>query len=169
MTSSRHHSSHDLHLISSAAMWLCAAAAVLAMSTARAANTSDDVQAPANAESMTPKQAYEHDKAYCASGQSTQPRAACLKEAARAYQEARAGKLDSDAGTASSGPAPRHQAHRAGQHHGKKAQTSTSGTSGTSSSGTSSTSSDNNGSSDTSMDSDSSSSDNSSTDNTRDK
>jgi hypothetical protein len=69
-------------------------AAAFTVGTARAATSPDDLQAPANANSMTPKQAYEHDKAFCNSGQSTQPRALCLKEAARAYNEARRGRLD---------------------------------------------------------------------------
>lgn len=94
MTVSRSHDAHDLQLLRNPAIWLCAMAAAFTVGTARAATSPDDLQAPANVQSMSPKQAYEHDKAFCNSGQSTQPRAACLKEAARAYQEARAGKLE---------------------------------------------------------------------------
>jgi len=95
MTASRTHDTHDLQLLRSPAIWMCALAAAFTVGTARAATTSpDDLQPPANADSMTPKQAYEHDKAFCNSGQSTQPRALCLKEAARAYSEARRGRLD---------------------------------------------------------------------------
>ena len=92
---SRLQSGHDLQLLSNPSLWLCAVAAAFTMATtAHAANSPDDVQPPANAESMTPKQAYDHDKAYCNSQQATEQRSLCLKEAARAYQEARAGKLE---------------------------------------------------------------------------
>jgi hypothetical protein len=94
MTASRTHNTHDLQLLRNPAIWMCALAAAFTVGTARAATSPDDLQPPANAESMTPKQAYEHDKAFCNSGQSTQPRALCLKEAARAYSEARRGRLD---------------------------------------------------------------------------
>lgn len=94
MTASRTHDTHDLQLLRNPAIWMCALAAAFTVGTARAATSPDDLQAPANAESMTPKQAYEHDKAFCNSSQSTQPRALCLKEAARAYNEARRGRLD---------------------------------------------------------------------------
>ena len=75
---------------------------------------------------MSPRQAYDRDKAYCGSAQSTQPKDVCLKEAARAYQEARAGKGESRSGAA--GRTASH--HKAG-----KAKTSTSGTSDASAEG----------------------------------
>jgi hypothetical protein len=94
MSTSRTHESHDLQLLRNPAIWVCAIAAAFTVGTARAESSPDDLQAPANAASMTPKQAYAHDKAFCNSGQSTQPRNLCLKEAERAYREARAGRLD---------------------------------------------------------------------------
>jgi hypothetical protein len=94
MTASRTHDTHDLQLLRNPAIWMCALAAAFTVGTARAATSPDDLQPPANADSMTPAQAYAHDKAFCNSGQSTQPRALCLKEAARAYSEARRGRLD---------------------------------------------------------------------------
>jgi hypothetical protein len=39
------------------------------------------------------QQQYKQDRAYCTSGQATEDRATCLKEAAAAYQEARRGTL----------------------------------------------------------------------------
>ncbi|MEW6706049.1 MAG: hypothetical protein AB1430_14485 [Pseudomonadota bacterium] len=97
MSASRSHASHaphELHLLHNPAVWLCALAAGFITATAQAATSPDDLSVPANADSMTPRQAYEHDKAFCNSGQATQPRALCLQEAARAYREARAGRLD---------------------------------------------------------------------------
>jgi len=44
------------------------------------------------------QQQYQQDRAYCSSGQATEPRALCLKEAARAYQEARRGTLEPGSG-----------------------------------------------------------------------
>ena len=87
------HSSHDLHLLTSPGLWLCAVAAAFTMATAHA-NTPDDLSVPSNAQSMSAKQAFEHDKAYCQGREKTEDRATCLKEANRAYQEARAGKLE---------------------------------------------------------------------------
>jgi hypothetical protein len=105
--------------------WLCAMAAVFTMAAAHAATSPDELQVPDNA--MTPKQAYEHDKAYCKSGQSTQPQAVCLKEAARAYQEARAGTLlrSGDQQTASH---KSQKQQRTARKAGNSAETSTSGT-----------------------------------------
>lgn len=95
MTASRTHDTHDLQLLRNPAIWVCAMAAAFTVGTARAAGTSpDDLQSPSNVSSMTPKQAYEHDKAFCNSGQSSEPKARCLQEAARAYSESRRGRLD---------------------------------------------------------------------------
>jgi hypothetical protein len=41
------------------------------------------------------RQQYQHDLAYCKSGQAQEDRATCLKEANAAYAEARRGTLDS--------------------------------------------------------------------------
>jgi len=132
MTSSRLHAGRDLSLLRSLPLWLCAVAAAFTMSaTAHAASTTDDLQPPANAESMTPKQAYEHDKAYCNSQQATEARALCMKEANRAYQEDRAGKLE-PAATASAddtAATPKHhRSHRMAKGVSKNTETSTSGT-----------------------------------------
>ena len=132
MTSSRLHAGHDLSLLRSPSLWLCAVAAAFTMSaTAHAASSTDDLQPPANAESMTPKQAYEHDKAYCSSQQATEARALCMKEANRAYQEDRAGKLE-PAATASAddtAATPKHhRSHRMAKGASKNTETSTSGT-----------------------------------------
>jgi hypothetical protein len=70
--------------------------AAFAVSAAHAAPTPEDLAVPANAPNMTAQQAYEHDKAFCHSAQSTQPLAQCLKEASRAYQEDKSGTLESD-------------------------------------------------------------------------
>ena len=72
---------------------------------------------PANAAAMTPQQAYQHDRAYCTSGQATENRSLCLKEAQRAYREARAGRLDA------------HPVREARSSDSDMARTSTSGTS----------------------------------------
>ncbi len=102
MTDSRTQASQDLQLLRNPAVWLCALAAAFTVGTAQAANTPDNLQVPANADSMSPRQAYEHDKAFCNSGQATQPRALCLQEAARAYRENLAGRLDTNVAQASS-------------------------------------------------------------------
>jgi hypothetical protein len=141
--SSRLQTANDLHLLSSPSMWLCAVAAAFTMATTvHAANTADDVQPPANAESMTPKQAYDHDKAYCNSQQATEQRSLCLKEASRAYQEARAGKLEptttassDDTSTSTSGTSSKHRAHR--MHHSSKNSQDNSNNSSTNNSTTS--------------------------------
>jgi hypothetical protein len=96
------HASHDLHLLTSPALWLCAIAAAFTMATAHAANTPDDLAVPSNAQSMTPKQAFEHDKAYCQGREKTEDRATCMKEANRAYQEARSGAAEGHATHAAS-------------------------------------------------------------------
>jgi uncharacterized membrane protein len=71
--------------------WGGALAAALAISAPAHAATADDIKVP-DASNMTAKQAYQHDVNYCNSGQATQPRALCLKEAQRAYQEASGGR-----------------------------------------------------------------------------
>jgi len=96
MKTSCSHAAHDLHLLTNPAIWLCALAAAFTVGTARAANSPDNLQMPANANSMSPRQAYDHDKAYCSSNQVTQARSLCMKEAERAYREARAGKLNTN-------------------------------------------------------------------------
>lgn len=87
------HPSHELHLLTNPSVWLCAVAAAFTMGTAHAQQTADDLQVPSNVDSMSPKQAYQHDVQYCNSMRALEPRKLCLKEASRAYQEARAGKL----------------------------------------------------------------------------
>lgn len=104
------HNAHELRLLTNPATWLCAAVGALAITTAHAATTPDDLTVPANADSMTAKQAYQHDKAYCNSGETTEARATCLKEAARAYQENKAGVLEAHASSHS------HRTHMARRH-----------------------------------------------------
>lgn len=122
--------SHELQLLTSPTVWLCALAAAFAMSSAQAANTPDDLSVPANAESMTPRQAYEHDKAYCHSDRVTEQRALCLKEASRAFQEARAGLLEPSADDHVASRQSRR--HLARQRATGETTTSTSGTSSSS-------------------------------------
>jgi hypothetical protein len=96
MTNHRDHSAapHDLHLLTHPGLWLCAVAAAFAMTTtAHATSSPEDLQPPSDAQSLSPRQAYQHDRDFCNSGQATEPRALCLKEAARAYNDDRAGKL----------------------------------------------------------------------------
>jgi hypothetical protein len=89
------HGAHDLHLLSHPMLWTVAVAGAIAMSSSAhaAPTTPDDLVPPANAVSMTPREAYAHDRAFCNSGQATEARALCLKEAARAYHDDLAGKL----------------------------------------------------------------------------
>jgi len=61
---------------------LCAAGAVLAATVAVAADRGDA------------QRAYQRDRAACMSGQTSQDRATCLREASAALQEARRGNLD---------------------------------------------------------------------------
>jgi hypothetical protein len=49
------------------------------------------------------QQQYQQDRAYCTSGQATEDRATCLKEAAAAYAEARRGDSTRTMGAASTG------------------------------------------------------------------
>jgi hypothetical protein len=88
------HAQHDLQLLAHPGLWLCAVAAAFAMATttARAADP-ESLDVPSQAQNLSPKQAYQHDRAFCNSSQATEARALCLKEASRAYHEARAGKL----------------------------------------------------------------------------
>jgi len=97
---------HDLPLLTNPAVWACALAGALAMST-NAHAAYDDA-----------KQQYEADKTWCTSGQSTEPRALCLKEAARAYSEAKKGTLEpmDNLEPTAAGPTSgktRHHKHRA--------------------------------------------------------
>lgn len=115
------HTAHELRLLTQPATWLCAVVGALAIGTAHAANTPENLSVPADAATMSAKQAYEHDRDYCNSRESTEPRALCLKEAARAYQEDRAGTLDK-VGTSGTGSAQAH--HRARHRHHTKAQAS---------------------------------------------
>lgn len=103
MNRSHEHAAHELRLLANPSLWVCAIAAAFTLGTARAADTPDDLTPPANAASMTPKQAYQHDKDFCNSGRSTEPRAVCLKEAEHAYREARAGTLEPNSGAMASG------------------------------------------------------------------
>jgi hypothetical protein len=48
------------------------------------------------------QQQYQQDRAFCNSPQATQDRATCLKEASRAYQEARRGTLEPGSGGSAS-------------------------------------------------------------------
>ncbi|HET9642234.1 MAG TPA: hypothetical protein VFP68_02500 [Burkholderiaceae bacterium] len=80
----------DPTLLRSPVVWAWALAGALALSTPAQAASADDIKVP-DASNMTAKQAYQHDVAYCNSGEATQPRALCLKEAQRAYREAAGG------------------------------------------------------------------------------
>lgn len=120
---------HELPLLTNPAVWICALAGALTMSTAHAAYANDA------------KQQYEADKAYCTSGQATEPRSLCLKEASRAYAEARKGTLDTSSSMdnmeptsagPTSGKARHHHKHRA-----KPAASSTTDNSSSSTSGSS--------------------------------
>lgn len=106
----RAHASHDLNLLTSPGVWLCALAAAFTMATAHAANTPEDLSVPSDSASLTPKQAYEHDKAYCNSREKTEDRATCMKEASRAYQEAKAGILEPGSHVATRSHRARHMA-----------------------------------------------------------
>lgn len=124
---------HELPLLTNPAVWICALAGALTMSTAHAAYANDA------------KQQYEADKAYCSSGQATEPRALCLKEAARAYAEAKKGTLDSSSMDAmeptSAGPTSgktRHHKHRAKASASSTKDNSSSSTSGSTSTDTTS-------------------------------
>jgi len=56
------------------------------------------------------QQQYQQDRAYCSSGQTSEPRALCLKEAAAAYAEARHGDSTRAMGA---GPTHKSAAHKA--------------------------------------------------------
>jgi hypothetical protein len=55
------------------------------------------------------QQQYQQDRAYCTSGQATEDRATCMKEAAAAYAEARRGDSTSTMGAA---PRAKKAAHK---------------------------------------------------------
>lgn len=127
MSDSRTSAQHELGLMTQPAIWLCAIAGALLMAGgARAANDPENLTVPSDSAALSASQAYAHDKAYCMSSAVTENRSLCLKEASRAYQEAKAGILEPGSQVAST----HHRRHMA-----KAASTSTT----TSTSGTSST------------------------------
>ena len=81
-----------VHAVTSVRAWgiaLCAAGALLGATIATAADRGGLSEA---------QRTYQRDRAACMSGQTSQDRATCLKEAGAALQEARRGGLDSGQG-----------------------------------------------------------------------